>query len=202
MEDFLLLDLPNFPGGKHDREDYNPCKYLFYQDVMLGLFDKHVGDGYNQYYDIVSETLWSAAKRNTKYSHVFETLASLCDVLKNKSEVGVKLKDAYLKKDMQKLQEIAAITLPNIISSIRVFRNAIEKQWLTENKPFGFEVLDIRIAGVAQRVKSAQKRIQSFIENPSLRLEELEQRRLVFDSINEKTLSCYRWDRIVSASLI
>ncbi len=202
LEDFLLLDLPNFPGGKHDREDYNPCKYLFYQDVMLGLFDKHVEDGYNQYYDNVSETLWSAAKRNKKYSHMFETLASLCDVLKNKSEVGVKLKDAYLKKDMQKLQEIAAITLPNIISNIEVFRNAIEKQWLTENKPFGFEVLDMRIAGVIQRVKSAQKRIQSYIQNPSLRLEELEQNRLFFDNINEKTLSCYRWDRIVSASLI
>jgi hypothetical protein len=123
-------------------------------------------------------------------------------VLKNKSEVGVKLKDAYLKKDMQKLQEIAAITLPNIISNIEVFRNAIEKQWLTENKPFGFEVLDMRIAGVIQRVKSAQKRIQSYIQNPSLRLEELEQNRLFFDNINEKTLSCYRWDRIVSASLI
>jgi hypothetical protein len=103
---------------------------------------------------------------------------------------------------MQKLQEIAAITLPNIISNIEVFRNAIEKQWLTENKPFGFEVLDMRIAGVIQRVKSAQKRIQSYIQNPSLRLEELEQNRLFFDNINEKTLSCYRWDRIVSASLI
>ncbi len=78
----------------------------------------------------------------------------------------------------------------------------MEKQWLTENKPFGFEVLDIRIAGVIQRVKSAQKRILSFIENPSFRLEELEEERLYFDSINEKTVSCYRWDRIVSASPI
>lgn len=202
LEDFLLLDLPNFPGGKHDREDYNPCKYLFYQDVMLGLFDKHVEKGYNQYYQDVAETLWKAARRNQRYSHVFETLASLCDVLKNKSEAGVRIREAYLKKDLHTLREIAEKSLPDIISSAEAFRNAMEKQWLTENKPFGFEVLDIRIAGVIQRVKSAQKRILSFIENPSLRLEELEEERLYFDSINEKTVSCYRWDRIVSASPI
>ena len=143
-----------------------------------------------------------AARRNQSTAMCLKPLQACASVLKNKSEVGVRIRDAYLKKDLHTLREIAEKSLPDIISSAEAFRNAMEKQWLTENKPFGFEVLDIRIAGVIQRVKSAQKRILSFIENPSLRLEELEEERLYFDSINEKTVSCYRWDRIVSASPI
>ena len=117
------------PCGTHSNAESNPSKYLLYQDTLMGLFDKHVMDGFDDYYAETAETLWNAAARNGRYSYLFETLASLCDVLKNKSEVGVKIKNAYHKKDVQELQRIVDKTLPEIIAGAEKFRDAIEKQW-------------------------------------------------------------------------
>jgi|LSQX01.2.fsa_nt_gb hexosaminidase len=199
LKDFELLDLPNFPAGTHSNAESNPSKYLLYQDTLMGLFDKHVMDGFDDYYAETAETLWNAAARNGRYSYLFETLASLCDVLKNKSEVGVKIKNAYHKKDVQELQRIVDKTLPEIIAGAEKFRDAIEKQWFIENKPFGFEIIDVRIAGVIQRTKSARARLKSYLDNRIDRLEELEQERLFFDGQeNNYNISCYNWRRIFS----
>ncbi len=199
LRDFELLDLPNFPAGAHDNAGSNPSKYLLYQDTMLGLFDKHVAEGFDDYYAKTAETLWEAAGRNGRYNYLFETLACLCDVLKNKSEAGIKIKYAYDRKDVQELQRIVDETLPEIISDAEKFRDAVEKQWFKENKPFGFEIIDVRIAGVIQRTKTAKTRLQAYLDNQITRLEELEQERLFFDGHENKfDICCYNWRRIFS----
>lgn len=38
----------------------NACKYLLFQDVLCGLFDKHVQPGYNAYYAETAERLATA----------------------------------------------------------------------------------------------------------------------------------------------
>ena len=49
-----------------------------------------------------------------------------------------------------------------------------------EAKPFGYEILDIKIGGVITRLKSTGYRIDNYLNGNVLRLEELEEERLPY----------------------
>ena len=201
LKDFYKLDLPDHPTGRHDKADNNPSKYLLYQDLMLGLFDKHVFAGFNKYYDETAQTIAVCSERNPKYAYAFDTLAALCKVLMYKSELGVKIKEAYDAGDKNELSVISSKVIPELICNIEKFRDSMEQQWFTENKPFGFEIIDIRIGGLLQRVKSSKKRLEKYILGEITKIEELEENRLPYDDqANEKTIFVYLWKHIVSAS--
>ena len=77
-----------------------------------------------------------------------------------------------------------------------------EQIWMKEYKPNGYEVLDIRISGVAARLLSAKERIESWIEGKEGCLEELEEERLIYleeESGERRIPSCNLWENIVSA---
>jgi len=105
----------------------------------------------------------------------------LCSVLEIKAEVGLKIKDAYEKKDSTCLRWIAQEQLPELSKRIRDLRDAHRNQWFKINKPFGWEVLDIRYGGLSYRVDSAIKRLVDYLEGRIERIEELEEERLYFD---------------------
>ena len=52
---------------------------------------------------------------------------------------------------------------------------------MTTNKPFGWEVLDIRYGGVLARIDSSIERITDYLDGRINKIEELEQERLYFD---------------------
>ena len=54
-------------------------------------------------------------------------------------------------------------------------------QWFAENRPFGWEVLDVRLGGVKARLESAKWRVTDYLEGRAARLEELEEPRLLLD---------------------
>ena len=53
------------------------------------------------------------------------------------------------------------------------FYHAYEQQWMIENKPHGFEVQDIRLGGLIQRMKHCAKRLQEFVSGERSELPEL-----------------------------
>ena len=67
--------------------------------------------------------------------------------------------------------------LKAIIKDVETFYKAYEHQWAIENKPFGFEVQDIRLGGLIMRLKHVQKRLQAFILGECNVIEELEENR-------------------------
>lgn len=77
---------------------------------------------------------------------------------------------------------------------------------MAENKPFGFEVQDIRIAGAVTRARSAAKRVKAYLDGELKALEELEEERLYFDCRQEPGVSlatgCNWWHYEVSASVV
>ncbi len=180
LDDFLLLGEPDQPGGQ-DCAGANPCKYLLFQDPLCGLFDKHVAPGYNDYYAQLSEKLAEAAARNPQYTAQFEAVSALCAVLSLKAEVGVQLKAAYDADDRDALRVFATKTLPEMADRAAAFKDRLCRLWMQQNKPFGFEVQDIRISGVIGRARSAAARVLAYVDGDIDRLEELEQERLYFD---------------------
>ena len=182
VEDFMLANVLDTPLDSDPNRISNISKHLFYQDPLLGLVDRHVRPGYNAFYAEHAAKLHEAANKGGRYAYVLRTLACYADVLALKAEVGVQLCTAYKAGDKDTLRTIATETLPEIARRMRVFKDAMETQWFSENKPFGFEIQDIRIGGAISRAETAGRRVLAYVNGEIDALPELLEERLFFNN--------------------
>ena len=207
LYDFMMLDLPNLTPDNPAPGVLSACpaKYLLYQDSLLGIYDLHVGENYNSYYQETSEKLYAISKKGGEYSYIFETLASLSKVLAKKSELGIKIKAAYDKNDKEALSSLANDCL-EIILLVDNFKKALKFQWFKENKAFGFEVLDIRLGGVKSRLESAAERLSYYANGRISAIEELEEKRLPAQKGRDGNIMIpstdSSWQQMASASVL
>lgn len=100
--------------------------------------------------------------------------------LSKKGDIGVELKAAYDAGNREELQEIARQVIPEVTGRVKELHAAHRKQWLSLNKPFGWEVIDIRYGGLLQRLDTARLRIEEYVRGDLEAIDELEQERLYF----------------------
>ncbi len=202
MSDFMALDDFDrlFLQGKENLEASNPSKYLLYQDPLIGLFDAHVkeaGMDMGAYYRELQSRMEKCAAKEDTYAQLFSFYGKLAAVLVHKSDLGVRIKEAYDGKEKDVLKEIGSNEIPEIVRSLEEMKQLREELWMADAKPFGYELLDIRIGGVITRLKSAGRRIERYLAGDIMRLEELEETRLPYFAIGRDRRE-NRWDRIVS----
>lgn len=206
LERMLLLDLPNRPDGQGQHGFGNPSKYLFYQDPIGGVFDKHTNPVYDANYAAYAQKLAQAAKESPHYAYVYQSLAELSLVLAKKANVGIRLREAYQKGDKATLKEITEVDLPFIRKHLSRFQKAMEQQWNHECKPEGFDVLDGRIGWLNERILTAEKRLQAYLADPQKSIPELAETPLYIDGRQEKgeteIMSWNWWGRNVSVNPI
>lgn len=181
-----MKDLDEIPGSEpNNSKQSNPSKFLLYQDVLLGMFDKQIeGLELANHYTELELKIHSKRDKDAELDYLFEVPEKLSAVLKRKSELGITLKKAYDAKDIDKLRHIATDELTAIAEAVRELRAAHRTQWLRMFKPFGWEVIDIRYGGVINRLDTASVRILDYLEGRITRIEELEQERLVYSTTN------------------
>ena len=175
FDDFMLLDLPGTPGAEEDASG-NPCnseKYLLYNDCFMGKMDATVRDGDAAAYAMCGEKLHSVKNRGA-FGHLFDTMAALCDVLALKTDLGIRTRSAYLAGDKAALTALLA-EYDEICRRLGVFFDAFQTQWMTENKPHGFDVQDARLGGLMQRLRSCKARLALYLQGSLPRIEELEE---------------------------
>lgn len=209
LEDFRKLDLPNLtpdnpaPG----RVSVGPAKYLLYQDVLLGIYDRHVdAQSYPVHYGKTAQTLRAAAQKGGPFEYLFDTLAALCDALEYKCDLGIRIRQAYLNDDRVYLKELTDRTLETA-EKVEIFRRKFKTQWFLENRPFGWEVQDIRLGGLQIRLISAAERIMDYLQGKTDKIEELEEQRLLLDErenpgFETLPLSDNNWKEIVTAAVM
>lgn len=208
LQDFLKLDCLNLtpdnplPGNL----SCSPAKYLLYQDVLLGIYDCHIErDSYVNHYEKCAKELCEIAEKGGEYAPVFETLSLLARVLSKKVALGIDAKTAYDQKDRLKLFAVSEDCLETI-ALLEDFHNALRKQWNLENKIFGFEVLDLRLGGLKERLKAAASRLTSYANGELDCIEELEAPRLPL-ILDENGSVCSpvkdnTWQKMVTASVL
>ncbi len=209
MSDFIDLDLPHIPLNGDPGGGYrtNPAKYMLYQDPLCGLYDRHVlEDQFAAHYKESIAVLQAGRARNPRWTYVFDLMIALCEVLELKCDIGIKLKKAYDCSDKDALQALVQ-RLYLLKAKTDQFRRIIRIQWLTENKPFGLDVQDLRIGGLIARIDTAIYRIEGFLSGEFDRLEELEQERLYADCRPENAggsphTHCWSWQEIVTAGIL
>ncbi|GIP40833.1 N-acetyl-beta-D-glucosaminidase [Paenibacillus sp. J31TS4] len=193
MDDFLAIKyIDETPGISPDNlELYNPSRYMLWQNPMMGLFDENLrGLPLNSHYAEMERRMELYAGRNGEYGFVFELLRWLCRVLALKAEAGVRLTDAYRSGDRETLSEMAEGVLPEIAARVKELRNYHRERWHAVNKPFGWDILDLRYGGLLMALDTAVSRLTAYLEGRAERLEELEEPRLPFQG-QEGLVDCY-----------
>ena len=90
--------------------------------------------------------------------------------------------------------------------AVEAFYQAFRVLWHKENKPHGFEVQDIRLGGLKQRLIHCRKRLEAYLRGEEKSLPELEEVLLDFwgNGLNydKHTPCCSPWASICTANPI
>ena len=106
--------------------------------------------------------------------------------MRYKWNLGLNIYDAYQKKDNKAILDIIEKQLVPAIERIDKVRLARQKEWNITNKIYGFEVLDVRMAGIKQRMETAKEVLMQYINGVIDKIEPLEEERLPVVPYREK----------------
>ena len=129
--------------------------------------------------------------------------AALCEVLETKAALGVNLTTAYKAGDKTAMADIADRIIPETLARLEKLIYVYRRYWLTESKPIGLEIIEIRFGGLERRVKTAADRIHDYLAGRVDSLPELEEERLFYDGHDEEGRNLHtsvdKWHPIISA---
>lgn len=197
-----ISDFNKTPHLSKESDLPNGAKFLLYQDPLAGLFDADIeGLGFADQYAVLEEAFEGYASRQDEWADLYRFYALLAQVLRHKSELGIRLYRAYQNRDTAGLLE-QVVHARRAADSCGRLLEQWRRLWLTECRPFGFEVLEIRLSGVRSRLETAADRVSRYCRGELDRLEELEQERLLLlrTPDSNQLHGVYFWKDIASAA--
>lgn len=174
MEELLAFDLPNNVFDEKPEKIVNPSKYLLYEDVFTGNADFTASEGFVPYFAKNKKTLERLAKGGGRLKDMYAEYAALCAVLEKKCGIRNRLRLAYKNEDKKELVKLAK-ELKAIAVLVEKFEAVYLNRWLSDNKPFGSEIIQIRTGGLINRLNFCAERVEAFAGGKIRRIEELEQ---------------------------
>ena len=171
----------------------NISRMFLYNDPMCGIYDYIVKPEYKARLKENIERLKTVAKRTGVYKYLFDTMIALTELNAHKCDLGVRLRTAYKEKDDNTLRAIAD-EIPTIIKLVDSFYDKFRMQWDRENKPFGFDVQDLRLGGVKQRLAHCNMILNEYNAGKTTAIPELEQEILPAYTFDESgDFRCNQW---------
>ena len=189
----LLLDLPS--SVKVENNEGNMDKIMLYSDPFLGFYDCKVNDDKSEekLYKEFAEKLKPMCS-HPEFGYLFEVAETLCRLLSVKYTLGVRTREAYKSGDVKEIIE----RYKQAEKMLDEFYKAIKTRWYREEKPFGFEIIDIRLGGLKQRLIHCREVLEQFDSGLIDIIEELELEVLDVDLKLQYNI----WQRIVSPNII
>lgn len=192
-EAFQLLDVDQFDVPMYSKEDpdfgelhdriINTSKQVLYQNPLLGMIDKNIEkENLFQHYKDIQEKL-EGLSIPCEFKELFETHKSMVNILVKKCDVGIRLKEAYKADKRAALQEIVE-ELKQIENEFGELIKHRKTLWYKNYKPFGFEPVLIRMTGIQALTRIAWERVEKYLGKELERIEELEQERLLYNSVD------------------
>ena len=156
-----------------------------YNDPMVGLVDKHL-EGYetSNHFRTVTELLKGDTSEKGIFASAYDIVVRVSDLLENKADFGIRLKAAYDQNDRDTLRAMQN-ECDVIVQKVKALWESHRASWIEYNKPFGWEIHDIRYGGILCRFETAKCRILAYLNGEVSRLEELEEERLRFNCAPE-----------------
>ena len=116
-----------------------------------------------------------------------------------KADLGSEIKAAYDAHDLSTLSRICEEIIPHLTENLWKLKELREDLWMADAKPFGYELIDLRMGGVITRLDSTRRRLHSYVEGKISRLEELETERIQYFAEGEPAIENH-WQRAVSGA--
>lgn len=203
-DDFMMLDLPSKPDKVTGEKPFgdawfaNTSKYQLFNDCFLSQFDGTVAEADSVTFNKIADMLSDAKSRVGEYAYIFDASSKLCRALSVKCDLGIRTKKAYDAKDMDAIKLLTEDYV-KAIDLIKEFHLALEAQWFYENKPHGFDVQDIRIGALLQRLESCKRRLEAYAAGKIDCIPELEEETIL---VNKGRIYNNTWTQIASANII
>ncbi len=211
-DDLLDFEMMNHPEGMKGTTDVaipadtiNTSKYLLYNDPLLGLLDKHVeGIDVHSFYENLYEELKDRGPKTGLFAPVFSYLKAIMYVLILKGDYGIRLKAAYDQRDMDALSVLYEES-KELETRFEALRATSREFYHFYNKPFGYEVQDMRLGTMRTRFETVRYHIDKLRADSSYRIYELEEERRYLipqDRPTRMTLLEYDFGRFYSPGLV
>lgn len=176
-----LDELPMRKDEPWEESCANPSKWLLWQDILCGLFDRNLPDmDLDAYYQTLAKDYHKAKMKSENFKLVYDFSEKLSKVLAVKWNLGVRIKRHYESGNKEALQKIADSELTKLKELIQDLRISHRTVWFSTNKTFGFDVLDIRYGGLLARIETAQYLLEHYAAGKIRHIEELEEERLPY----------------------
>lgn len=172
-DDFLKLEYADTLCGTVT-DDYAAYTKLFlYNDVLCGQFDAEVSPKYGECFSKAEKAAEALAE--SKYGYLFENVAVFIRALIPKYNLGVRVRKAYAANDKKAVESIIS-DIYRTVDAIKVFIGTLRRQWLKENKPQGFEIQELRLGGLKERLCGVALRLKDYADGKTNRIPELEEK--------------------------
>ena len=206
FDDFMTIDLPNRVTESDDVDEKNSAnKYLLFNDILLGTLDTTVPEGLDALYRSHIRKLYATSRIESPWQYLFETQYHLARVLALKADLGIRLRRAYKEGNKEELASLLE-RLKALPGEIEMFYKALRVQWERENRANGFDVQDIRIGALKQRIYVAIAKVRAYLAGETETIPELEETLLDHmghaDEFEIDPDQCeWRWRRMTSVNV-
>lgn len=203
-DDFMLCDMLMPEDFPKKSKEHNGAKTMLYCDPFLGRYDSMVfGNGKERKaYAALAKKFKAAKERSSSYGYLFEFYESLCKVLSVKYDLGYLTRKYYQGGEREKLASLIG-DYKKLIGLLEKFIELFRKTWNEENKPHGFDIHDIRLGGLLQRVKYCHAKLKSYLSGEIDVIEELEEKLVEDESdnkLNHVMENFGRWSHIATVN--
>ena len=167
MQDFYELSYIDHVYGQPTCEGpsyVNLSRSVLWQDILFGKFDYYINDeSLTEHFRTVAEKLEAAEKRNGKYGKYLGMRALCARVLEIKATIGLRITNAYRKRNIYALCGAVATVLPELKKRVLALRDAHRELWYDSYKPLGWEAEDVRYGALLSRIDSSIYRINRYL---------------------------------------
>ncbi len=198
---FMELDNPEDFTFNDNKDIVFDCvaKMALYNDVFLGILDDSFDFKSKIDFGAKADKLEALAKNMGEFQYVFEFVGAINRLNSKKAYLGLKTRKAYQDGDKATLKLLLK-DYKFVEKQVAIFRDKFYALWMRENKPFGWEVHEIRLAGVKARIAECRKRIEAFLKGKIDKIDELEEKILPYwvDRTAFTSINVYKWLASVS----
>lgn len=197
-----LSDFNNLPGILPKTNDpVNASKFLLYEDPLLPLFEKDLsGKHFAEYYAELKQ-LYSGF---TSEQPCFEALYRFYEALADLLSVKCSWREQAVLAQKGSAEARQLVLLANrAIQSCKSCKLAWGRLWELTNKPYGFEIIDLRMSGLIGRFETAARQMQQLADGEIDSIETLSCPKLRYLTDESGHFSgCYSWGECISACRI
>ena len=178
---FLDLSLLNYmPGMKDNPSDpVNACKFMLYQDPLIQLFEADTaGYAMAEHFGSLVTRYARYALENPDYALLFDFYTALANALALKCVWHEQAGDAVRSRNREQAAALAD-GIPATVEALDTLRVVWRRLWESTNKPNGFEIIEVRMGGIAARMATAGEKMRAFALGQMDTIPELEEQALI-----------------------